>query len=137
MFSRKKRVLQRKNYIFILGSIFLVMAILEKPSFILFFTSIERMISMILILIAALLATLGVYHLGRSIFGRNNSQWHTKSPGTIWHVVGVIIFSILITAFDHLHGGILGTGQYLIPRAYLYLFTAFELLWIFLLSWFS
>lgn len=118
-----------------LAGVFLVMAVIDKPSLLLFFASAERLVSMVLIIVAAFVATLGIYRLADAIFGRNNTPWHGKASGSILLIAALIGINFILMTLDNMLSNIFGTGPFSIPRAYLYLFTTFELLWILLLDW--
>ncbi len=120
-----------------LAGVFLVMAVIDKPSLLLFFTSSKQFISIILIVAAAFVATLGIYRFVEPIFGRNNPPWYAKPGAVIFLTVALIGINAIFMVLDNLISNILRTNPFLINKAYIYLFMAFELVWILLLEWVS
>ena len=137
MFGRKIDPVRRRNSIFMLAGVFLVMAVIDKPSLLLFFTSSKQFISIILIVAAAFVATLGIYRFVEPIFGRNNPPWYAKPGAVIFLTVALIGINAIFMVLDNLISNILRTNPFLINKAYIYLFMAFELVWILLLEWVS
>jgi len=137
MFGRKTDPVRRRNSILMLAGVFLVMAVIDKPSLLLFFTSSKQFISIILIVAAAFVATLGIYRFVEPIFGRNNPPWYAKPGAVIFLTVALIGINAIFMVLDNLISNILRTNPFLINKAYIYLFMAFELVWILLLEWVS
>ena len=137
MFGRKTDPVRRRNSILMLAGVFLVMAVIDKPSLLLFFTSSKQFISIILIVAAAFVVTLGIYRFVEPIFGRDNLPWYAKPGAVIFLTVALIGINAIFMVLDNLISNILGNGPFLINKAYIYLFIAFELVWILLLEWVS
>jgi len=134
MFGRKVNPVRRRNSILILAGLFLVMAVIDKPSLLLFFTSSKQFISIVLIVAAAFVATLGIYRFVEPIFGRGNSPWYARPGAVIFLAVALMGINAMFMILDNLFANILGTGPFLVHKAYIYLFMAFELVWILLLE---
>ena len=120
-----------------LAGIFLVMAVIDKPSLLLFFASAKQFISIVLIVAAAFVATLGIYRFVEHIFGRGNQPWYARPGAVIFLAVALMGINAMFMVLDNLFSNILGTGPFLVHKAYIYLFMAFELVWILLLEWVS
>ena len=136
MFQRNIDPVRRRNSLLILAGIFSVIAIIDRPSMLLFFVSVREFISLILVAFAAFMATMGIYHYAAHIFGRTELPWYTKPGGMVFLAVMLICINAAFMLMSRLLSRILGTA-FLEHNAHVYLFMAFELLWIVLLEWVS
>lgn len=137
MFRKTINPVKRRNSILIMAGVLLIIAIVNKPALLLFFISAQRFAGVALIAFAALLATLGIYNFVRKIFGRTSEPWYVKPRAMIFLVVVLIGINALLFLFDSLMSSIFGIGPFLSQRGYVYLFMAFELLWLVLFEWVS
>ena len=137
MFPRKTDPVKRRNLILILAGIFLMIAIIHKPSLLLFFTSSRQFLAIILIAAAGFTAAVGIYNFVEMIYGTNNPPWYAKPGALIFLAVALIIINAVFMFFSNMLSNISADMAVLNNKAYLYLFMAFELIWTVALEWVS
>lgn len=137
MFRKTINPVKRRNSILIMAGIFMAIAVIEKPSLLLFFLSAKSLSSVTLAVFAAFLATLGIYSFVRSVFGWQNSPWYTHKGAMLFIVTVLLGINALFIIFDNLLSSVISTRLMLSQKGYIWLFMAFELLWIVALEWVS
>ena len=120
-----------------LAGVFLIIAVINKPSLLLFFASTKQFISLALIVFAALLAAIGIYNFAISIFGRTESPWYTRPWAMLFLVVALLIINAVLMFGGGLLSNVFKMNLFFVQDAYIYLFMGFEVLWLVLLEWVS
>ena len=120
-----------------LAGIFLIIALINKPSLLLFFASAKTFFSLVLVAFAAFLATLGIYNFAEAIFGRTELPWYARPGGMVFLVAALFCINAVFMFFGKVLSNVLRTELFFVQEAYIYLFMVFELLWIVLLEWVS
>lgn len=134
MFRRNINPVRRRNSLLLLSGMFLMMALINKPSMLLFFISAKEFVSIIAIAFAAFMATIGIYQYADRIFGRTEIPWYARPWAMIFLAVALIIINAMFMLTIRLISKIVETG-FVLHNAHIYLFMAFEVAWIVLLEW--
>jgi hypothetical protein len=137
MFGRRTDPVRRRNSLLMLAGVFLVIAVINKPSLLLFFASARQLISLALMVFAALLTAIGIYNFAISIFGRSELPWYTRPWAMFFLVAALLIINAALMLAGNLFSNVFKANVFFLKDAYIYLFMAFEVLWLVLLEWVS
>ncbi|MFH1613778.1 MAG: hypothetical protein ABIG61_01660 [Planctomycetota bacterium] len=137
MFGRKTDPVRRRNSLLMLAGVFLIIAVINKPSLLLFFASAKQFISLALMVFAALLAAIGVYNFAISIFGRSELPWYTKPWAMLFLIAALLVINAALMFAGNMLSNMFKTNLFFVQDSYIYVFMAFEVLWLVLLEWVS
>ena len=121
----------------IIAGSFLVIAVINKPSVLLFFASVRQFISFALVVFAAFMAALSIHSFAEIVFRRTELPWYTKPWSILFLAVALIIVNVVLTLTGNLFSSIFKVNMFFLQDAYIYLFMALEVLWLVLLEWVS
>ena len=137
MFRRKTDPVRRRNSLLMIAGIFLIIAVINKPSLLLFFASARQFISFALVVFAAFLAAIGIYNFAISVFGRSELPWYTRPWAMLFLVASLLIINAVLMFAGNLFSNVFKANMFFLKDAYIYLFMALEVLWLVLLEWVS
>lgn len=137
MFGRKTDPVRKRNSLLIIAGSFLVIAVINKPSVLLFFASVRQFISFALVVFAAFMAALSIHSFAEIVFRRTELPWYTKPWSILFLAVALIIVNVVLTLTGNLFSSIFKVNMFFLQDAYIYLFMALEVLWLVLLEWVS
>jgi hypothetical protein len=137
MFGRKTDPVKRRNSLLMIAGSFLIIAVINKPSVLLFFASARQFISFALMVFAAFMAALGIHSFAEIVFGKTTLPWYTRPWAILFLAVALIIINVVLMLTGNLFSSIFKVNMFFLQNAYIYLFMALEVLWLVLLEWVS
>ncbi len=137
MLGRKIDPVRRRNSLLIIAATFLVIALVNKPSLLLFFASVRQLISLALMIFAALWAALGIHNFATAVFGQAELPWYTRPWAILFLLVALLVINAVLMFAGSLLSNMCKTDLFFVQDAYIYLFMAFEVLWLALFEWVS
>ena len=135
MFRRNIDPIRRRNSLLMLAGIFMIIAVMNKPSILLFFTSPRGLISTALTAFAGLLTAIGINNLAQIFLHGRGEPWYARRGALFFLLIILLAISALLCFIEALILGPLEMGHLILSKGTIYQFMAMGILWIVILEW--
>ncbi|MCP4608784.1 MAG: hypothetical protein GY845_08725 [Planctomycetes bacterium] len=126
---------KKRNILFCAGIIMLIIAVILKPSLLLFFLTSEDRVHVFLVVLASLCIAIGFHELANGLLKNNGLPWYTRPGGFIVLILLTTLFCIMAAFIDGLILPTLGIGPIVKEQAHRYELFGMVILWIISLEW--
>jgi len=137
MHTRMIDPVQRRNALLAISAAFMVMAVVQRPALLLFFTSVRLTVYLAVSAVAALFMAMAIREFALAFLHEPGDPWYTKRGAIVFLAISLPSLNAILTILARSGPMVDRIGPVLLQPGMRFQLAAFEVLWMVLLEWVS